>query len=149
MVIINNPRQLLVSFFGLETHKVPVAKFIVPDRRDKVDSGIALSYRPARLYWLAGRYDNPMPETTLSPPPRDYEFGYWYLYTVNWWETIGFEQLHELKVLSSEEALWYFEGLSEDGGRWIFLKTFRASHFNEDLSNEPNFGRIHLAGQYL
>jgi hypothetical protein len=42
-------------------------------------------------------------------------------------ETIGFEQLHELKVLSSEEALWYFEGLSEDGGRRIFLKIFRAS----------------------
>ncbi len=35
------------------------------------------------------------------------------------------------------------------GGRGIFLKTFRASLFNEDLSNEPNFGRIHLAGQYL
>jgi hypothetical protein len=31
----------------------------------------------------------------------------------------------------------------------IFLKTFRASLFNEDLSNEPNFGRIHLAGHYL
>ncbi len=35
------------------------------------------------------------------------------------------------------------------GGRQIFLKTFRSSLFNEDLSNEPNFGRIHLAGQYL
>ncbi len=35
------------------------------------------------------------------------------------------------------------------GGERIFLKTFRASLFNEDLSNEPNFGRIHLAGQYL
>ncbi len=31
----------------------------------------------------------------------------------------------------------------------IFLKTFRASLFNEDLSNEPNFGQIHLAKQYL
>ncbi len=35
------------------------------------------------------------------------------------------------------------------GGMRIFLKTFRASLFNDDLSNEPNFGRIHLAGQYL
>ncbi len=35
------------------------------------------------------------------------------------------------------------------GGGRIFLKAFRASHFNEDLSNEPNFGQIHLAGQYL
>jgi hypothetical protein len=34
------------------------------------------------------------------------------------------------------------------GGR-IFLKTFRTSSFNDELSNDPNFGRIHLAGQYL
>jgi|688.fasta_scaffold426664_1 hypothetical protein len=27
----------------------------------------------------------------------------------------------------------------------IFLETFRASLFNDDLSNEPNFNRIHLA----
>ncbi len=33
------------------------------------------------------------------------------------------------------------------GGRRIFLKTFRTSLFNDDLSNEPNFGRIHLDGQ--
>ncbi len=48
---------------------------------DKVDSGIGLSYRPdsASLCILAGRYDNPMPESTLVnfiPPYRDYEFGY-------------------------------------------------------------------------
>ncbi len=35
------------------------------------------------------------------------------------------------------------------GGGRIYLKTFRVSLYNEDLSNEPNFGRIHLAGQYL
>jgi hypothetical protein len=35
-----------------------------------------------------------------------------------------------------------------EGGR-IFLKTFRASLFNDDLSNEPKIGRIHLTGQYL
>jgi len=29
------------------------------------------------------------------------------------------------------------------------LKSHCASLFNDDLSNEPNFGRIHLAGQYL
>jgi hypothetical protein len=34
-------------------------------------------------------------------------------------------------------------------GGWIFLKTFHASLFNNNLSNEPNFGWIHLAGQYL
>ncbi len=33
----------------------------------KVDPDIGLSYRSARLHWLAGRYDNPMPEITLSP----------------------------------------------------------------------------------
>ncbi len=37
------------------------------------------------------------------------------------------------------------------GGGRIFLETFRASLFNDDLSNEPHFGRIHLSvsGQYL
>ncbi len=28
----------------------------------------------------------------------------------------------------------------------IFLKTGRDASFNKDLSNEPNFDRIHLAG---
>jgi hypothetical protein len=45
----------------------PAAKFIVPDRGDIVDSGIELSYRPARLHGLAGRYENLMPESTFSP----------------------------------------------------------------------------------
>ncbi len=40
------------------------------------------------------------------------------------------------------------KGLSQRGRRRIFLKK-RASLFNDDLSNEPNFGRVHLAGQYL
>ncbi len=40
------------------------------------------------------------------------------------------------------------------GSHWmgdgrIFLKTGRDASFNKDLSNEPNFDRIHLAGQYL
>ncbi len=35
------------------------------------------------------------------------------------------------------------------GGGRIFLKTFRASLFNDNLSNETNYGGIHLAGQYL
>jgi hypothetical protein len=51
--------------------------------------------------------------------------------------------------LKNKKALKYFKGLSEDGGGQIFLKTFSTSLFNEDLSNETNFGRIHLAGQYL
>jgi len=32
------------------------------------------------------------------------------------------------------------------GGGQIFLKSLRDTSFNKDLSNEPNFGRIHLAG---
>ncbi len=31
----------------------------------------------------------------------------------------------------------------------ISLKTDRDASFNKDLSIEPNFDRIHLAGQYL
>jgi hypothetical protein len=38
-----------------------------PWMSDKVDSGIGLSYRQANLCSLAGRYDNPMPKSTLSP----------------------------------------------------------------------------------
>jgi hypothetical protein len=37
-----------------------------PGWGDKVDSGMGLPYRPARLHRLAFRYDNPMPESTLS-----------------------------------------------------------------------------------
>jgi hypothetical protein len=31
----------------------------------------------------------------------------------------------------------------------IFLNNLRETSINKDLSNEPNFGLIHLAGQYL
>jgi hypothetical protein len=41
------------------------------------------------------------------------------------------------------------KGSERMGGGRIFLKTFRTSLFNEGLSNEPNFGWIHLAGRYL
>jgi hypothetical protein len=41
------------------------------------------------------------------------------------------------------------KGSHSMGDRRIFLKNRRASSFYKDLSNEPNFGRIHLAGQYL
>jgi hypothetical protein len=42
-----------------------------------------------------------------------------------------------------------FIGLSQDGGWANFSKNLLASFFNKYLSNEPNFSRIHLAGQYL
>ncbi len=41
------------------------------------------------------------------------------------------------------------KGSQRMGGGQIFLKTYRASLFKKDLSNEPNFGQIHLTGQYL
>ncbi len=41
-----------------------------------------------------------------------------------------------------------FTGLSQDEGQADFTKNLSASLFNDDLSNEHNFGWIHLAGQY-
>ncbi len=38
----------------------PVAKFIVLDKRDKVNSGIGLSYWLARIHRMEGWYDNPI-----------------------------------------------------------------------------------------
>ncbi len=35
------------------------------------------------------------------------------------------------------------------GNGRIFLKSLSDASFNKDLSNEPNFDGIHLAGQYL
>jgi hypothetical protein len=35
------------------------------------------------------------------------------------------------------------------GGGQIFWKNLRDTSFNKDLLNEPNFGGIHLTGQYL
>jgi hypothetical protein len=47
----------------------PVAEFIVLDWGDKVNSVKGLSYLPASLCSLEGRYeyDNPLPESTVSP----------------------------------------------------------------------------------
>ncbi len=42
-----------------------------------------------------------------------------------------------------------FKGLSQDGGWADFSKNLCDTSFYKDLSNEPNFGLIHLAGQYL
>jgi hypothetical protein len=41
------------------------------------------------------------------------------------------------------------KGSHSMGDGRIFLKTSRDVFFNKVLSNEPTFGRIHLAGQYL
>ncbi len=44
-----------------------LAKFLVPDWGDKADSSVGLSYRPGSLCSMAGRYDNPMPGSAISP----------------------------------------------------------------------------------
>jgi hypothetical protein len=49
------------------TNSKPEGQFIVPDLGDKVDYGIALSYWPVRLHRPAGQFDNPVPQSTLSP----------------------------------------------------------------------------------
>jgi hypothetical protein len=51
-----------------------------------------------------------------------------------------------IKYSLYEMALYLERGLRGFGDGQIFLKTLRASLFNDALSNEPNFGRIHLAG---
>jgi hypothetical protein len=58
---------MIYSGSRYDSSKRSLAKFIVPERGDIVDFGIGLSYRPASLCSLAGRYDNPMLESTLSP----------------------------------------------------------------------------------
>jgi hypothetical protein len=56
----------VVRHWERDSDLYPVAEFIDPWLGDKVNSGLGLSYRNARLY-MAGRYDNPMPELILSP----------------------------------------------------------------------------------
>ncbi len=42
-----------------------------------------------------------------------------------------------------------FQGISKDWSRADFSENLRDSLFNDDLSSEPNFSRIHLDGQNL
>jgi hypothetical protein len=51
--------------------------------------------------------------------------------------------LHNWQLKSS------LKGSQSMGDGRIFLKTGRDASFNKDLSNEPNFDKIHLSGQYL
>ncbi len=43
------------------------SQILSPWLRDVVDCGLGLSYRPASLCSLASRYDNPRPQSALSP----------------------------------------------------------------------------------
>ncbi len=70
--------------------------------------------------------------------------------TVYVWVNFGMASLYVLKVLSSEMDSAEIRNLLQDGERSDFSeKPPRLSLFKDDLSNEPNFDRIHLAGKYL
>jgi hypothetical protein len=51
--------------------------------------------------------------------------------------------------LKSRRRSHALKGSHSMGDGRIFLKTGRDVSFNKVLSNEPTFGRIHIAGQYL
>jgi hypothetical protein len=54
-------------------------------------------------------------------------------------------------LIANSCTRWHgiFKGLSQDGGRADFSKALLAFLFNNDLSNEPSFTKIHLLGQYI
>ncbi len=56
--------------------------------------------------------------------------------------------LHNWQLKSTRRS-HTLKGSQSMGDGQILLKHRRDNSFNKDLSNEPNFGRIHLAGQYL
>ncbi len=58
------------------TQRKSCSLILSPCRGDIVDSGIGLSYRPARLHKLASRYDNPMPESTKNLATGKWIFEY-------------------------------------------------------------------------
>jgi hypothetical protein len=56
---------------GYDIYVSCIAKFIVPDWGDKANSGIGLSYRPARLHWLhVGPIRQPYAGVNYSISPR-------------------------------------------------------------------------------
>jgi hypothetical protein len=65
---------------------------------------------------------------------------------MNFMATLG---IRIIIVNSCKRGRWIFKGLSQDGGLTDFSENLSASLFHDDLSNEPSFSQIHLAGQYL
>ncbi len=59
---------------------------------------------------------------------------------LNWWHNW---------LLKNRRRSHTLKGSHSMGDGRIFLKNRRDASFNKDLSNEPNFDQIHLAGQYL
>jgi hypothetical protein len=58
-------------------------------------------------------------------------------------------QLGAQLLISVQDVAVNLKGSHRMVYRRIFTTDSFASLFNDDLSNEPNFGWIHLAGQYL
>jgi hypothetical protein len=58
-------------------------------------------------------------------------------------------QLGAQLLISVQNVAVNLKGSHRMGDGRIFTKDSYASLFHDDLSNEPNFGWIHLAGQYL
>ncbi len=69
-----------------------------------MDSGIGLSYRPPRLYRLAVRYDNPMPESSISPS-QDYEFGHFFL-KIKWRKLIVYSTFWNKQYIETEVTFY-------------------------------------------
>jgi hypothetical protein len=86
---------------------VLVAKFMVPQLGDKVDSGMGLSYWTARLCSLAGRYDNHMPGQLILPV-RDHEFGYWFFW-INDTYYFGFEGRKKRNIILDSRLCDFLE----------------------------------------
>ena len=59
---------------------------------------------------------------------------------LNWWHNWQLKNRRRSHTLKGSHSM---------GDRRLFLKSRRDTPFNKDLSNEPTFGQIHLAGQYL
>ncbi len=59
------------------------------------------------------------------------------------------EYLRSYLQLKSSRRSHALKGSHSMGDGRILLKPRRDDSFKKVLSNEPNFGRIHLAGQYL
>ncbi len=74
------------------------------------------------------------------------------MYVVNKRPQLKLYALSAIRILiANSRRRWrgIFQGLSQDGGRTDFYKNLPDFLFYKDLSNEPNFNRIHLARQYL
>ena len=59
---------------------------------------------------------------------------------LNWWHNWQLKNRRRFRTLKGSHSM---------GNGRIFIKSLGDVSFNKDLSNEPNFDRIHLAGQYL